>query len=48
MGYSKRGTLGGFASGGAKAAAVKIERCNVPKTPWWSRKVVGRVDVSSA
>ena len=47
MRYRKRGTLGGFVKGKVKAAEVKIGKFKVPRTPWWSRKAVGRVKVPS-
>ena len=47
MGYWKRGTLGGLASGVDNASVVMMERCRVPMTPRWSKKVVWTVMVSS-
>ena len=47
MGYRKRGTLGGLANGGDKASGSGIGRFRVPMTPWWSRKAVWSVTVSS-
>jgi hypothetical protein len=48
MGYLKRGTLGGLAIGEGRVSPGGMGKCNVPITPWWSRKVVGIVSVSSA
>ena len=47
IGYWKRGTLGGLAVGASNASVDKIGRCKVPMPPWWSRKAVWTVIVSS-
>jgi hypothetical protein len=46
IGYLNIGTRGELVSGVAIAAVDKIGSCIVPMTPLWSRKAIGRMEVS--
>ena len=45
MGYWNRGTRGGWGLGEVIAAAVRMGRDILPKTPWWSKKAEGMFSV---